>query len=82
MIALSKQEAKIKDVVTKALVEANAKFKDDLAKEVNKIKGFDDQDNCKNCSKSKITPKLEPQATKNDKQQSEAKQTNLVDSTK
>ena len=42
MIALSKQEAKIKDVVTKALVEANAKFKDDLAKEVNKIKGFDD----------------------------------------
>ena len=81
IVALMKQEAKINAAVTKALAEANEKFKDNLAKEVvkevtkevDKIKGFDDKDNCKSCGKSKIAQKLEGLASV-EKQASDVKQ--------
>ena len=55
IVVLARQEARIADAVSKAVAEVNKIHKD----EMNRLKGYDDKDNCKACGKPRVTQKTE-----------------------
>jgi hypothetical protein len=54
-IVIARQELRIADAISKAVAELNKMHRD----EMNRLKSYDDKDNCKACGKPKVSPKIE-----------------------